>query len=97
MNAPIPERALLDCVEALAADVGRLRRRVSGDPQSSLTHLVDRLAAGVQWLDLLLRPSAAEIAASWAPGDDDAIDEAIRIVDARNRELRGLLGVGRQA
>ena len=69
----------------LAADIGRLRRRYPGD------HIIERAANHVETLALMLEPCAAQLAAVSAPGDDDAIDEAIRVVDDRHRQLRHLL------
>lgn len=80
-------RARLD---ELAADVGRLRRRV--EPDSSLAFLADRIARHVESLHLLTTPSAGEIVSTTYPGDDETVEEAIRLVDARSARLRGLLG-----
>jgi hypothetical protein len=86
-------RAILDRVDLLAADIGRLRRRSCRSDESwPGGYLVDRLAANLQSLDLMLRPSAAELAAGAAPGDGIAVTEAIAAVDARARELARLLG-----
>ena len=41
----------------------------------------------------MLEPSAAQLAAHYAPGDESAITEAIRIVDERSRRLRHTLGL----
>jgi len=75
-----------DRLYELAADIGRLRRRHPGD------HIVDRAACHVESLALMLEPTAAELAASIAPGDCGAITEAIRCVDQRHRALQHLLG-----
>jgi hypothetical protein len=55
-------------------------------------HIIDRIASHVEALALMLEPTAAQLAAWWAPGQEEAILEAIRIVDARSRRLRELLG-----
>ena len=89
MNAALQD-ALLGSVWDLAGDVGRLRRRC--EPGSSLEHAADRLAGHVESLDLMLRPSAAELVAWNAPGDDEVVDEALRIVDERWRALQSRLG-----
>jgi hypothetical protein len=86
--------SLLDRVDLLAADVGRLRRRV--EPESSLAHLVDRIGRHVETLDLMLRPCAAALAPELFGicGDEAlAIDEALAWVDARARTMRSLLGI----
>lgn len=80
---------LMDRVDALAADVGRVRRRV--EPDSSLAYLVDRIADHVEWLDVMLQPSAAELAAYVYPGDDEAVDAALEAVDRRAARVRHLL------
>jgi hypothetical protein len=73
-------------IDALADDVGRLRRRV--EPGSSLEHLAERLAGHVETLHLIVTPSAGELVAWHAPGDEEAIGEAIRIVDERWKRLQ---------
>jgi hypothetical protein len=78
-------------LDALVDDVGWLRRRL--DPDSSAAHLAERIACRLLDVDSMLRPSAAEIAATWHPGDEDAISEAIRIVDSHDRERRHRLGL----
>jgi len=82
---------LRDRVYELAADVGRLRRRT--EPETYTRHLVDRIAGYTQDLYLLVTPSAAELAAWTAPGDEDAITEAIKVVDQEWARLQQLLGV----
>ena len=69
----------------LAADIGRLRRRYPGD------HIIERAACHVETLALMLEPCAAQLAAVSAPGDDQAVVEAIRVVDDRHRQLQHLL------
>lgn len=78
-------------VELLIEDVGRLRRRL--DPEtSSLSHVGDRIAGHVHALYWLTEPTAAELVAFHAPGDQDAIQAAIKHVAARERQLIGRLG-----
>jgi hypothetical protein len=86
----LPGEALRGHICELAADVGRLRRRL--EPDSSLAQLADRIAGRILILDLLATPTAAELAATTAPGDDEALTEAIRIVDQRKLYLHSLLG-----
>ena len=87
-------RARRGKVDALAVDVGRLRRRV--EEGSSLAHLADRLADEIEQLDAMLEPSAAQLRRELlaeAAGDDDAATEAaLAIADARGRQLQALLG-----
>jgi hypothetical protein len=83
---------LLDRLDLLAADVGRLRRRL--EPESSIAHLGDRLADHVETLDVILSPSAAELQRAFfcECGDHDlALDEALAETDRRQRQLRVLL------
>lgn len=84
------DQKLLCWIEDIARDVGRLRRRL--EPGSSLAHTADRIASKLETLDAILYPPAAELAAASAPGREDAIVEAIRIVDEHERRLRQLLG-----
>lgn len=83
--------ALVVRVWELAGDVGRLRRRV--EPGSSLEHLCDRLSSNVAAIDIMLRPTAAELVAWNAPGDEEAIAEALRLVDDHWRLLQTRLGM----
>jgi hypothetical protein len=82
--------ALTTRVWDLAGDVGRLRRRV--EPDSSLAYLCDRIAGHVESLHCILTPSAGELVAFTAPGDEDAIAEALRVVDDRWHRLQSRLG-----
>lgn len=84
MNA----RALRLRVDELAVDVGRLRRHAQ--PES--THHLDRVAGHVAATHGMVNPSAAELVAWTAPGDEDAIAEALRVVDEEWLTLRGQLG-----
>jgi hypothetical protein len=77
--------ATADRLHALAADVGRLRRRV--DPASYAGFLAWRVAGHVDSLDAMLEPTAAERVAA---GVD--VEEALELVDTRTAELRRLLG-----
>lgn len=77
-------------IDELAADIGRLRRRL--DPETSSHWIGERIANHILTLDTMTHPTAAELAATTAPSDQAAITEAIRIVDHRNRKLRNLLG-----
>jgi hypothetical protein len=74
----------------LAADIGRLRRRC--EPGSSLEHVADRIANHIAVIDTMLRPTAAELVAWNTPGDEEAIDEALRQVDLHAQQLAGRLG-----
>ena len=85
-----PER-IHDRLIGLAWEVGRLRRNV--EPDSYAAHLVSRFAEDVESVLLMLEPSAAELVALNYPGDDEAIDEALRIVDARHLVRREILGL----
>jgi len=72
-------------VDLLAADVGRLRRRLDADTYDGF--LAWRVAEHVDALAALLEPTAAELYRE--SGDIDAVLEH---VDSRDRELRSLLG-----
>jgi len=61
----------------LADDIGRLQRHAE-----LLTHFAEQLANHAQVLHTFVTPSAAELAASYAPGDDQAIQAALEAVDA---------------
>jgi hypothetical protein len=84
-------------LDELAVDIGRLRRRLNGDKtvwtdldvwtlEKIGLHVLD--LAGYTW------PNAAELVARDAADDDAAIDEALRIVDARDLAFRLKLGLG---
>lgn len=88
-------RALLGQLDALAGDVGRLRRRLASDVAWSGGYIVDRIATAVESIDLMLRPSAGELAGDEvAAGADEAaaVTRALTTVDRRSTKLRGLLG-----
>ncbi len=72
-------------LEELAADVGRLRRRVNGDEYAA--HLVDRIGGRVENLDAILWPTAGELV-----DDGYAIDAAFARVDRRHRQIQTLVG-----
>lgn len=76
-------RALLGRVEAIAGDVGRLRRRDLGTGG----YIVDRLAGNVESLDAAIFVSAGELVREGA-----TVEEALELVDGRSRRLRRLLG-----
>jgi len=78
--------ALHNRIEELATDVGRLGRYI--DPESSGHWILERVRGHIEAVTLMLEPTAAEIARWHAPGCDQAVDEAIRIVDARYRSLQ---------
>lgn len=85
------EWQLRNRLDQLADDVGRLQRRV--DPESSLHHVVALVACHVEALYGFVDPTAAELAAWTAPGDDQAVLEALRLVDVRTESLRHRLGI----
>jgi hypothetical protein len=88
--------ALACHVDEAARETGRFRLRVQGDPQlARFRELADRLAIEIEWAQLILTPSAAQLAAWNAPGSDEAVEAAIEIVDKRGREIRRLLGDGK--
>jgi hypothetical protein len=74
-------------LDALAADVGRLRRRLNGDSYDGW--LAWRLGEHVDALDAMVSPNAADI---YNEHPLAGVDEALATVDARARELRVLLG-----
>ncbi len=77
-------------LDELADDVGRARRWV--DPETSLAWRLTRIAEHIESVVLMVEPSAAEIARMWSPADDQAVDEAIRVVGQKQRRLRERLG-----
>jgi hypothetical protein len=84
-------------LDELAVDIGRLRRRLNGD-KTVWTDLdvwtLEKIGLHVLEIAGLNWPNAAEIVARHAPGDVDAIDEALRIVDDRDLAFRRKLGLG---
>jgi len=77
--------AFVEKLEALAEDVGRLRRRLVSDEYG--TFIVDRIGLAVDGLDAFLHSTAAELVAR---GVD--VETALARVDARATRLQGLLG-----
>jgi hypothetical protein len=72
------DAALLARLDAIAADVGRLRRG---------GYIVERLVENIHTLDTMLHASAGELV-----HDGVAVDEALATVDRRDAHLRRLLG-----
>lgn len=83
---------LADRVWELAGDVGRLQRRFASSDDELSAYLAARIAAHVSSIDLMLRPTAGELVAWNAPGDDEAVEEALRLVDEHWRQLQTRLG-----
>jgi hypothetical protein len=89
VNEPLLRRRL----DAVAVNVGRLRRHLGGDGYS--TFLAWRVADGLEALDCLLEPTAADLYRgnlAFGLDDEEAVAEALTRVDERNEELRCLLG-----
>lgn len=85
---PLQAVALVERLDALAADVGRLRRRSASNEEAwTGPYIVERLAQHVETVDAALQPSAGELVAA---GFD--VDTALSTVDARARRFRELLG-----
>jgi hypothetical protein len=83
--ADLRTAATLTQLEAIVADVGRLRRFVDlGDYDG---HLVERISGRLEVLLQLYLPTAAELIR-----DGKDVDEAIAAVDRRAHELRRKLG-----
>jgi hypothetical protein len=78
--------AVAERIETLAADVGRLRRRLPQEVDYTL-HLVDRIGRSIDSLDAFLWPSAAELVEA---GVD--VNVALRHVEKRAERMRTLLG-----
>lgn len=78
-------------VELLVEDVGRLRRRLDHET-SSLCHMGDRIAGHAHALYWFTEPTAGDLVASHAPGDENAIKAALEHVDQQERLLIGRLG-----
>lgn len=80
-------------LEELAADVGRLRRRFASNEDAwTGSYIADRIAGNVEALHCIITPSAGELVAWTAPGDEEAVEEAVRLVDEWWRQLRSRLG-----
>jgi hypothetical protein len=91
---PTMERAVGGRLDALATDVGRLRR-LTIDSSSYSALLTSRIAEHVETLDSMLSSTAHAIyRANLAGGIEDnrAMDQALAAVDARVCRLRKLLG-----
>ncbi|HEX5173660.1 MAG TPA: hypothetical protein VFV91_05895 [Gaiellaceae bacterium] len=80
-------------VDALARDVGRLRRRFdsNGTAWTGRT-ILEEIAGHVEALHCMFTPSAGELAAWTAPGDEQAVEESCRFVDQRWQRLQVQLG-----
>lgn len=95
MTSVLQTRAFVATLEALAADVGRLRRRfASNEAAWTGPFVVDRIALLVDGLDAQLQPTAGELYRERiADGLDDgrAVASALGVVDARARRMRELL------
>ncbi len=80
-------------LDTVALDVGRLRRHLVSDTYAAF--LVDRCANHLGALDTLLQPTAADYCRGnihFGLSDEEAVAEALATVDARDRDLRALLG-----
>jgi hypothetical protein len=88
---PKPLEPFRNRLQELAADVGRLQRQLPAD--SSAKHTAERIAGHTYTLIEMLEPTAAQIAAYYAPGDAETASEAIRLVDVRVARLRHTLGM----
>jgi hypothetical protein len=80
-------------IDAIAADIGRLRRRLVGDEYA--LHLLCRIATKVEGFDAFLQPTAAEIYRAnlaFSGDEQESIDAALEDVDSRARHFRALLG-----
>lgn len=77
----------------LGRDVGVLRRRFTSNEHTWTGEwIADRIADHVETLDAMVSLSAGEIVACNAPGDDEAVEEALRIVEEREQMVRSKLG-----
>lgn len=97
MIAPDHAFAFVGQLEELAADVGRLRRRLKPEPESTLTFQLDRIAHSVEALDAFVQPTAAElyrISLADELEPERALSVALEQADSRARSLRSLLGLG---
>lgn len=80
-------------VDALAADVGRLRMRAENDAQlARFVYLADRIAGHVEQIYSQLHPTAAQIVGCTFPGDSETITVVLQEVDERAARLRYTLG-----
>ena len=79
-------------IDQAARDIGRLRRTTP--PNTSAWWALDRIAHNLELIDLQLNPSAGELYPEYLAisGDHElSLEEALRAVDKRARELRELL------
>ena len=88
--------AITHHVDAIAADVNRLRRQA--EPESSLAHLADRLAGHVESIDAIVQPNAHDLylehlAIAGSTADALCLDAALRFTEQRQRQLRQQLGM----
>ena len=72
-------------LDSLAADLGRLRRRL--EPGSYAADLAERIAGHVDSLDAMLAPTAAELVKAGV-----SVEDALEAVDGRSHALRRMLG-----
>lgn len=86
-----PEMTVRRCVDAISADVGRLRKRAT-NPYNR--HLLDRIADHADGIDSATTPTAAELYRLYLAdcSEDVAVTRALADVDARVRHLRELRG-----
>jgi hypothetical protein len=90
---PGSEQAIHGLVDDLAHDIGTLRRRFTSNPDAwTGSYIADRIACTLETLHNIIHPSAADIAATTYPGDDQTIQAAIDHVDQRHRRFRHQLG-----
>jgi hypothetical protein len=74
-------RALAWHVELAAREAGRFRSRVQADPElARFLHLADRLADDLEWVLLLLTPTAGDLVAWTNLGDDETAVAALEVV-----------------
>jgi hypothetical protein len=86
--------AVLDQVDLIAEDIGRVRRLVPAE-LAYIAYLLERIAGHVEAFDAVLQPTAAEMyrANLRLSGDEElSVREALADVDVRVRRLRVLLG-----
>jgi hypothetical protein len=86
------DEKLLSWAERIADDVGRLRRRFRSNDGWTGEYIADRIAGNILNLAGMLGPSAAELVAQTYPGDPETVEEALRLVDEHDRQLRARLG-----
>ncbi len=94
---PRAREAATRLLDELAGVVGRLAREARRLEDGRLARDAERAGELLEALDVLWQPSAAELVAEFAPGDDEAVEAALAAVDARRDHLRRLLGRDREA